>query len=64
LADAAGIARRRQGPVDAPALSLQDHIAQTAGPVALPDWSPRMPVGIWCRASAVSVRNVTIEALK
>jgi hypothetical protein len=30
----------------------------------LPDWSPRMPVGIWCRGSKVSVRNVTIESLK
>jgi len=35
-----------------------------AGPVALPDWSPRMPMGIWLNDSKVLVRNVTIEALK
>jgi hypothetical protein len=29
----------------------------------LPPWSPRMPLGIWCRGAAVSVRNVVIEPL-
>jgi hypothetical protein len=51
MADAADIASRR------------DQLAQTAGPVALPAWSPRMPLGIWCRGSWVAVRNVTIERL-
>jgi len=35
-----------------------------AGPVVLPAWSPRMPIGIWSYGSKVSIRNVTIQALK
>ncbi len=31
---------------------------------SLPDWSPRMPIGIWCNGAWVDVRNVTIEPLK
>lgn len=35
------------------------------GPVGpLPDWSPRMPLGIWASGSSVFVRNVTIEKVK
>jgi serine/threonine protein kinase len=55
---AAAIAERRQILQAQLATSLKVPIAP------LPDWSPRMPVGIWCRGSKVSVRNVTIEALK
>jgi hypothetical protein len=29
----------------------------------IPDWKPRMPLGIWSRGSAVAVRNVVIEPL-
>jgi hypothetical protein len=44
---------------------LQGRLATgPSAPLApLPDWSPRMPLGIWCRSSWVSIRNVTIEAL-
>jgi serine/threonine protein kinase len=28
-----------------------------------PDWHPRMPVGIWCRGAAMSVRNVVVAPL-
>ena len=59
LADAAGIAGRRLGPRAGGAMSLRDMVD-----AAPPAWSPRMPVGIWCRGSAVAVRNVTIQALK
>jgi hypothetical protein len=65
LADPAGIALRRNGPVEWPADCIRDQVARSAaGPVTLPDWSPRMPLGIWCRGSWVAVRNVTIQALK
>jgi hypothetical protein len=64
LADAAGIAERRNGPREPSATSIRDSVLRTAGPVTLPDWSPRMPLGIWCRKSWVAVRNVTIQALK
>jgi serine/threonine protein kinase len=30
----------------------------------LPEWSPRMPIGIWCYDAEVAFRNVTIESLK
>ena len=59
LADVVGINQRRQGPGE----NIQDKVSQTAGPVVLPAWTPRMPVGIWCRGSWVAVRNVTIERL-
>jgi hypothetical protein len=37
---------------------------QTQRPgLVIPDWKPRMPVGIWSRGSAVAVRNVVIEPL-
>jgi hypothetical protein len=26
-------------------------------------WSPRMPLGIWCRRAAVSFRNIVVEPL-
>jgi serine/threonine-protein kinase len=29
----------------------------------LPDWHPRMPIGIWCRGGAVACRNVTVTPL-
>ncbi|HKB03928.1 MAG TPA: serine/threonine-protein kinase [Gemmataceae bacterium] len=61
LADAAGIATRRNGPREAGC--LREYVAPTAGPVELPDWSPRMPLGIWCKGSWVYVRNVTIKKL-
>ena len=65
LADAAGIASRRTGPRDGGALSLRDLVADTAaGRVGLPEWTPRMPLGIWCRGSWVAVRNVTVTELK
>jgi hypothetical protein len=38
-------------------------LAKLAAVAPLPEWSPRMPIGIWCRASTVSIRNVTITAL-
>jgi hypothetical protein len=56
LADPAAIADARA--------RLQPAVIPRAGPVVFPDWSPRMPVGIWCRGSWVYVRNVTIEAIK
>jgi len=28
------------------------------------DWSPRMPIGIWCLEAEIAVRNLTIEAVK
>jgi hypothetical protein len=64
LADPPGIARRRNGPVDPTDACIRDQVARSAGPVTLPDWSPRMPLGIWCSGSWVAVRNVTIQALK
>jgi len=64
LADTAGIDGRRQGPRAGGAMSLRDMLFDTAGPVVPPAWSPRMPLGIWCRGSAVAVRNVTVQALK
>jgi eukaryotic-like serine/threonine-protein kinase len=63
LANVAGIAARRNGPLGPNEKSLADMLAPTAGPVTLPDWSPRMPIGIYCRESWVYLRNVTIESL-
>ena len=34
-----------------------------ANGAGLPNWSPRMPLGIWCKDATVAFRNVTIEAL-
>ncbi len=31
--------------------------------VQLPDWHPRMPIGIWCEGSSISIRNVVLEPL-
>jgi hypothetical protein len=30
----------------------------------LSEWSPRMPIGIWCLDAEVAFRNATIEAMK
>ena len=30
----------------------------------LPAWSPRMPIGIWCKDAEVAFRNLVIEALR
>jgi serine/threonine protein kinase len=38
--------------------------AQTVPMASLQDWSPRMALGVWCRGSKISVRNVIIEPLK
>jgi hypothetical protein len=58
LTSAVDIAKQR--------LKLAERIsAGLLGPVdPLPDWSPRMPLGIWACKSWVYVRNVTIEKLK
>ena len=47
-------------------LKLAERISSgPLGPVdPLPDWSPRMPIGIWASKSLVYVRNVTIEKVK
>ena len=37
--------------------------AHPGATLQLPPWTPRMPLGIWCRGAAVSVRNVVIEPL-
>lgn len=42
----------------------QKDVVPRAGPVAPPEWSPRMPLGIWCRGAWVQMRNITIEKLK
>jgi hypothetical protein len=31
--------------------------------VGLPDWSPRMPIGIWNERAAIALRNVSITPL-
>ncbi|MBO0698094.1 MAG: hypothetical protein J2P46_06855, partial [Zavarzinella sp.] len=62
LADRAGIAAHRNGPLEK-RKSLKDNLAPTAGPIILPDWSPRMPIGIYCAGSWVYIRNITIESL-
>jgi hypothetical protein len=30
---------------------------------SLPNWHPRMPIGIWCRGGAVAVKNVIVTPL-
>jgi len=62
MTDAGAIAKRRMGSDDS-GPSLRARVAPRAGPVTLPDWSPRMPLGIWSYGSQVLVRNVTIQAL-
>lgn len=44
--------------------NLQNDVLPRSGPVAFPEWSPRMPLGIWCRGAWVQMRNITIEKLK
>jgi hypothetical protein len=34
-----------------------------AVPTNMPNWQPRMPIGIWCSQAAVAVKNVVIEAI-
>jgi hypothetical protein len=55
---AADVARRRG---DLQSTLANSRAAITAPP---PPWAPRMPLGIWCYGSLVSVRNVTIEPLE
>lgn len=45
---------------------LHDAIAAgRTGPIEpFPAWSPRSPIGIWCLRSSVSIRNVTVRAIK
>lgn len=44
---------------------IRDNFAAgRTGPIdPYPAWSPRMPIGIWCWGSWVSVRNITIRAI-
>jgi serine/threonine protein kinase len=58
LAASDGIAQRRK-------TVEQKLAAGPAGPISpFPEWSPRMPFGIWSAGSWVYVRNVTIEMVK
>jgi serine/threonine-protein kinase len=34
-----------------------------AVPTALPNWQPRMPLGVWCSQGRVAVKNVVIESI-
>jgi eukaryotic-like serine/threonine-protein kinase len=47
-------------------MEIQDNFAAgRTGPIEpFPVWSPRMAIGIWCWGSWVSVRNITVAAIK
>jgi serine/threonine-protein kinase len=38
----------------------KDHLGSA---IAIPEWSPRMPMGIWSYKASLSIRNVTISPL-
>jgi hypothetical protein len=65
LVAAGRIAAWRNGPLGPKdGMTMREMVAPTAGPVVLPDWSPRTPVGIWCAGAWARVRNVTIQKLE
>jgi hypothetical protein len=47
--------------------ALLEHRVRTSRPggvdVTLPEWQPRLPLGLWVRNSHVTVRSVTVEPL-